>query len=121
MLQEKEPFFLGGGGSKFALEAEEGDVPSIYDSLKKDLGVTEGIVIMTDVQANGHNVLTTWTGRQIDVEKLSGRSILRAGGTGCLEIAVGNGEKRTEIFFSGGHIIKTRKKGVDQKQGRLKI
>lgn len=119
MPQGKEKGYSGGSSGKYALE---GELPPVYDKLAS-LGVTEGIVRMTDVQVNGHTISTAWTGTWIDVEKLTGRSILQAGGTGCLEIAVNNGAKQTEIVFKEGKIIGTTKepKGVSQRQGRMRL
>lgn len=123
MSQEREAFVLGGTGGavKFALE---GNFPPVYKFLE-ELDIRAGIVRMGDILTNGHTVWATWTGTPIDVKELTRKSIAAAGGTGCLEIVTGNGngEKKKEVFFREGHVIKTvnEPKGISPKQVRMRI
>ena len=118
MMEGKENGHSGGGSSKFALEGK-GNIPLVYLFLES-LGITTGVARITEVSGNGHPTSKTWTGTG-EIGALNIESILKSGGSGCLEVQ--EGSKRTTIFVNAGNESNrtTEPEEIDPSQSRMNI
>lgn len=119
--REEDSHSLGGSG-KFALERR---LPRVYEFLEKSGLDIADIVKMGEAGTNGHPAFRIWIGTPIkikNVEELNEETILRAGGTGCLEVTVG--QKVTTTLIRLGCVVvqeTTEPRGIDPRQGKMDI
>lgn len=121
MLIERESGWRG-GNRKRVLESK-GNVRTVDDFLACLGIIPSEITERTEVSANGHPLLKRWIGTNIGAARISRKSILEAGGTGCLEVISDQGGAMT--FIEKGKVFleaKEQKVGfVDPRQSRMNL